>query len=560
MRLEVTTVYEDSRHAAETSDENPLLLVWSAADAAALTRMLQKYETYYLDRIAGRGQKLKQLAHTLAARRNTMTWRSFAIVNDDDASRDAVSNDAIPALLPAKPLRSQSGRVGLALIFTGQGAQYAGMGLGLLRYPVFERSLRETDEIFKSLGCEWSVFGESRHASVFDAALEIIVKHTNHITDAINDVERIGRPEYSQPLCTALQIALVELLTSFDIKPTAVVGHSSGEIAAAYAAGALSHECACAIAYFRGKFAGQLRDTMTVPGAMLSANLVEEDVVDFLHQLGLGGSKETAIHLACVNSPKNVTLAGPEESINIAKESLDSRGIFAQKLKTGIAYHSPVMQSIAQDYMESLGGLQGHPNRTAVPMISSVTGGTIEPQDLQKREYWARNLVSQVRFRASLETMVRMAKIRSLGGVDDAFPLTDVVEVGPHSALKRPVTDTIEIRYHSWLQRSAPAVHGTLDMVGKLYSIGHPVSVTAANTQQHTGQGYLVDCPPYPFNHAKRYWSESRQSKNWRLREPTVGYLLGRRVHDWNPLKPRWKNHLSVETTPWVGDHGVSAP
>lgn len=143
----------------------PRLLVWSAADESAIKRMLQAYGQYYSIHIAGCQNKLSQLAYTLAARRSIMPWRSFAVVEgNDDATAAEDTHQGFGgttrSLSTEKPLRVNVNKTGIAFVFTGQGAQYAGMGLELLRYTVFAQSLRMSDEIFRSLGCDWSLFGK----------------------------------------------------------------------------------------------------------------------------------------------------------------------------------------------------------------------------------------------------------------------------------------------------------------------------------------------------------------------------------------------------------------
>ena len=289
---------------------------------------------------------------------------------------------------------------------------------------------------------------------------------------------------------------------------------------------------------------------------MLSANLREDEVLEYLQTVNIDPSDKSSICLACVNSPNNVTLAGPAHLIDILKANLDQKGIFAQKLDTGVAYHSPAMRAIAKEYASSIGPLKGSPDRNPVPMVSSVTGQVVEPEILAYPQYWVDNLVSPVRFTSALQRLKEMEMNKNQV---NGLSLTDLIEIGPHAALRRPVKETLpHLRYHAWVQRSKSPLQSTLQLVGTLFCLGYPVSITAANGQEHEKHPYLVDCPPYPFDHSKRCWDESRLSRNWRLREASPGFILGRPSQDWNPLKPRWRNWLCVETIPWLGDHNVS--
>jgi acyl transferase domain-containing protein len=143
----------------EASEQLPRLLVWSAKDANALAQMVEKYERYYLSHIAGQRDKLRQLTYTLATRRTFLPWRSYAIVQGDNVSSSTPLHDF--SLSSTKPTRLPTAASGAAWIFTGQGAQYMGMGLDLLRYPLFEQTLRKCDAFFKTFGCQWSLFGNS---------------------------------------------------------------------------------------------------------------------------------------------------------------------------------------------------------------------------------------------------------------------------------------------------------------------------------------------------------------------------------------------------------------
>lgn len=145
-----------SANGISVGQPSPKLLICSAADARAADRMIQAYQSYYQAHVSNNHRKLDQLAYTLGTRRSIMPWRTFAVVDG------AHGNDDRSQLTFATPVRASPEKASIGLVLTGQGAQYAGMGLELLQYPVFESSLRTSNEIFASLGAEWSLLGEWR--------------------------------------------------------------------------------------------------------------------------------------------------------------------------------------------------------------------------------------------------------------------------------------------------------------------------------------------------------------------------------------------------------------
>ncbi|KAH7310724.1 hypothetical protein B0I35DRAFT_439590 [Stachybotrys elegans] len=547
------------------------LLVWSAADEASMGRVFENLKDYHRSSVMGSPAQLGRLAFTLSDRRTHLAWRTFAVVGGTDVERELEAF--------AKPERSSLAPGRTMFVFTGQGAQYAGMGLELLQYEVFRQTLSRIDDVFASLGATWSVL------------------------EALDDKANINRPDYSQPLCTALQISLVELMKEFGVPSASVVGHSSGEIAAAYAIGALSLEEAVKIAFYRGKLTARLKEEGAghAAGAMMSVNLSLEKAIAYIatttSTLGETAFLSGSVSVACINSPLNCTLSGAESSIDILKAQLDEQGVFAQKLNTGVAYHSAAMQQIAGEYVELLsqvlGAEQGagrpRRQRQMASMVSSVTGKAIKPADLRKPQYWADNLVSRVNFLGAI-TEIAGAQKHS----DEASAgITDIIEIGPHAALRRPVQDILHgtlqgkqssemtnkhIRYHSMLMRNKSPVQSTLELVGALFCRGLPVSISAANRQLRLAElngssgaakasnsiRILTDMPKYPFDRSSKYWHESRTSVGYRLRhsvaETSDGStaLLGTPVNDWNPLEPRWRNFINVSSLPWTADHIVN--
>lgn len=379
------------------------------------------------------------------------------------------------------------------------------------------------------------------------------------MTDKLRDQTCIDRPEFSQPLCTAIQIALVRLLETFNVFPDVIVGHSSGEIAAAYTVGAFSLRCACAAAYHRGRLAGQIAAVSSMqPGAMMSVNLAESEAESYLMKASLLGP----VSVACINSPNNITLSGDENAIDQLQLDLEKEGIFARKIRTGVAYHSPAMYHAAGDYLASLDHLESRELRSGNNpiMISSVKSQKVATSNLLDPQYWVNNMVSPVRFADALQYIVQSAP-----KVDGLKPITNFVEIGPHAALQRPVRDTLThagnstARYVSALLRQESPSRSILQMVGQLFTSGHRVSITAANQQDSPSSVAkpVVDTPDYPFDKTLTYWHEPRLSRDWRLREEPSQSLLGLRTNDWNPLQPRWRKILNIEEVPWLADHVV---
>ena len=324
-------------------------------------------------------------------------------------------------------------------------------------------------------------------------------------------------------------------------------------------------ESACKISYFRGQLAGRLREeTNASPEAMMSVNLTRDQVKDYVTGI-LSPDAAESITVACVNSPSNCTLSGPEAALDTLKIQLDDDEIFAQKLKTGVAYHSSYMSRIATEYLSLISSLDVG-EVTKIPMVSSVTGKVILPSKLSQSQYWVDNMVCPVEFSQAIYTLTRRTQTLKVG----MEAITDLVEVGPHSALRRPVLDSIgqeagtkkQLRYFSTLNRSKSALRSILELLGNLFCHGHDVAIPIANQQlrDKLPRPFLIDCPSYPFDHSRVYWQESRMSRDYRLRKTVHGDVLGQCSPEWNHLEPRWRSFLSTETIPWTKDHMVSEP
>lgn len=360
----------------------------------------------------------------------------------------------------------------------------------------------------------------------------------------------------SQPACTAIQIALVELLSSWGIRPASVVGHSSGEIAAAYAVGALNFDIAMLIAYYRGITTAKLRKQFPeVEGAMLAIGGNQGELDDFLES----NHRENVV-VACINSPSSITLSGDREAIVEIEAAAKTQNLFHRRLHTDVAYHSHHMRYIAEDYRLLLGEIEPTEG-FEIEFHSSLTGCIHEKSKLNTA-YWVNNLTSPVQFSQGVHSLC--ASIDNELAADDRKHF--LIELGPHSALKGPVRQILtdnafraKTEYLSTLVRNADAVETTLDMAATLFMKGYGVDLAAINfpVEDPRRPKLITDLRPYPWNHSQSYWHESRLAQNYRLRPGLRNDILGALAIGSNDLEPTWRNIIRVEEMPWLQHHKV---
>jgi acyl transferase domain-containing protein len=519
----------------------PKLLVWSAADEAGITRLQDIWGSFFLTEIiANKTAFLHNIAHTLGSRRTHLPWRSFAIARPSDDFATLAERFSTACQSQESP--------NLAMIFSGQGAQWYAMGRELLYlYPTFLQSVEEAGKYLHTLGCNWNPVDE-------------LLKSESE--------SNVNRTEYSQILCTILQIALVDLLKSFHVVPTAVLGHSSGEVAAAYCSGAISTHSAWKISYHRGNMSSRLEKSTAMKGSMLAVALSEEAVMPFIQAVSVE-FEVTRLTVGCINSPQSVTVSGEGTQLDALKTRLDDKKIFCRRLKVNLAYHSSQMNEIAAEYLTALGDLEGSSTayHTRPQMVSSITGDWVQPDALCQASHWVRNMISPVRFSDGIATLCSASLVapRSLDGSHRRKPrINHILEIGPHSVLQGACKNILtemkqgsSIKYLSLLVRNMSAAETAFSVFGDLHAAGYPINLPLLNKNDHTCKT-LPDLPEYPFNHDKSYWHESRISKNHRLRRVARNDFLGLPDPNQNPLEGRWRNIIRTSEIPWVQDHKVS--
>lgn len=527
----------------------------SAQDKDGTTRV-KKALSSYLEAKASHGSSslqdefLADLAYTLSTHRSHLQWKTFAVASTIPELQHALHGtveDPPPCLLSSR-------RPTLGFVFTGQGAQWPGMGHQLMAHPVFKASIDAADTYLRtSLGCTWSAAAELARPKA---------------------TSKVGSALYGQTLCSVLQVALVELLRAWGIVPAAVVGHSSGEIAAAFCAGMLGREDAWRVAYHRGVLSASLREDGGVQGAMMAVGASAQAAAEVIAEVTPG-----EVHVACVNSPQSVTLSGESDAVDRLLAVLQTRGLFARKLKVDTAYHSPHMREVAEEYLEAICDIQPGAQKAADPaavnggasclMFSSVTGAVVRDPSELGPAYWVRNLVSTVQFSPAVQSLARSGD----GSGSGSGKAVDVlVEVGPHAALKGPTTQSLkaigvaEIPYYSALSRGSDALETALGLAGTLFAQSYPVNWDAINhaspsnaiTSSTRLPRVLVDLPAYPWNHSNTYWSETRLATEHRLRaSPGPGGLLGAPYPSLVAGEQTWRGHISLADAPWLADHKI---
>ncbi|KAH6603842.1 polyketide synthase [Trichoderma cornu-damae] len=471
---------------------------------------------------------LKALAAAMSKRQTKMRLRDFVLTSADPNSEPALiemPDVGDKASLGAQPLP-------FAFVFTGQGAQYSNMAKELLEQDAgFLASIRDLDEVLQSLPTEYKP-SWSLEQTILDKPA----------TSKINDVTR------SQPICTAVQVALVNVLRSWGVTPTAVIGHSSGEIAASYGAGLLTAPEAILAAYFRGFAVGQMQSR----GNMMAAGISPEVANALIKQLEL-----KQVRVACVNAPESVTLSGAVEDIDVLQASLQKDGKFARKLETGgRAYHSHTMVEIG-DLYESL--VTPYFNKKVgemeVKLFSTVGHSANDLCNVDfstnMASYFRRNLEQPVQFSAGLTNMISGGNYH-------------LIEIGPHLALKGPIQqirtsakrDREAVPYSPTLVRKENAFVCLKKLAGTLFSYGHNVDWYAVNSVPRYRSLSTPPLASYPWDYSKQLpWHEPRASVEHRLRKHPRHELLGTRATAGNGIEWCWRNIPRMSEMPWLRDH-----
>ncbi|KAJ5919847.1 hybrid NRPS/PKS enzyme [Penicillium verhagenii] len=510
-----------------------------AANAAALAHYLRAHPDTHLGRLSYTLFRKTEFPFRAAFSATSVEQLADKLEAGEVALKNSSRAVTIPEVLPPRILG----------IFTGQGAQWATMGKELFAASDLFRST--IDKMQRSLD-----------------SLPLEDRPDWSLVDQLNEpaeTSRVGEAAVSQPLCTALQIALVDVLRAAGVEFAAVVGHSSGEISAAYAAGYLNATDAIRVAYYRGVHSHLAQGPGGKRGKMMAVGMSLNQATAFCAEFG------GALAVAASNSQTSCTLAGDAEAIDDAYARLQENGTFARILQVDTAYHSHHMKSCAIPYLESMKscGVKVQKGLQQCRWYSSVWGSNGRSRSfnqadglLLEGQYWVDNMTQAVLFSQALA--------RALNE-DQYFDLA--LEVGPHPALKGPSLETIKmltdlsVPYSGALKRGQNAVTSFTDVLGLLWT-SFPSSrplITfdgvrrAFPSRKPEKLAILKDLPAYSWDHPGLLWKESRSSRIFRAQSQSRHELLGHSVTHGERSKREvhWKQLLRLNELPWLAGHKI---
>ncbi|WP_079657057.1 SDR family NAD(P)-dependent oxidoreductase, partial [Mycobacteroides abscessus] len=480
----------------------------SARSGSALHEVAGRYAKQLSSDLSQDGaQRLKTAA---TARRAQHYLRKGFIYRDADdllaqLNTYAASDEAAP------PRALVEGISDPVFVFSGMGPQWWGMARALLERPgIFRDAAAEIDEVFQEIS-GWSVIAELLRPQADS---------------------RVSRTEIAQPANFLVQSALAKHLQQFGIRPTAVVGHSVGEVAAAYVSGALSLRDAATVSFHRSRLQAKTAGS----GGMLAVGLDAEEAQRRAARFG------TAVCVAAINSTAATTLSGDSAALQALHDELAGDGIFARMLHVEVPYHSQLMDPILGELATALAGLT--PCEAAVPVYSTVTGEKMDSTVFAEPEYWCKNVRDSVLFAKAVDTLI-----------GDRYRV--FLELGPHPVLLGNIRESF-VRHSvsgaaiQTLHRDQDDEQSVLQAITDLYAVGAIDAPGQADIYE-SGVVPHMDLPKYPWSQ-EEVWEEDPLTLRARYGDADRFALLGDRV---DALTPQWEVTLAPANLPWLPDHTV---
>ncbi len=483
----------------------PCLLPLSARSRQSLNAVQQRMIGWLQSH--GAQFSVEELASFAAHRRGHLEYRAAVCGKDvTDLLNGLAGHETDAEKQPSRENTASQLSSGIAFVCSGQGPQWWAMGRQLLQHcPVFRQVIEQCDREFRRYG-DWSLVAELNRDQT---------------------TSRMQQTSIAQPSIFAIQTALAAVWKSWGIVPTALVGHSVGEIAAAYLSGALAWEEACQVAFFRG----HCMDLASSQGRMLAVGLPEREIGKWLDGI------DREVSVAAINGPSSLTISGTQNAIDKLAKRLENEDIFCKRLAVEYAFHSPQMEPVCEPLLRLLANLS--PRATHTRLFSTVYGREIEGHQLNAR-YWWDNVRQPVRF---AEVIGELA--------NQGFGV--LVELGPHPVLTYSITECFQtsrksVRSFASLHREQDDFTTMLNSLGRLYSLGFDIEWS----NLYAKPVRPVPLPTYPFQ-TLSLWTESRESKLARL-ETDYHPLLGESEH---ANTPRWHGRIELRGQDYLEDHRV---
>lgn len=397
-------------------------------------------------------------------------------------------------------------------VFSGMGTTWPGMGRDLYQHnAVFRQTLQRIDQaLYQYSG--WSL-------------LDTLLQQ--------EDAELIHRTDRAQPAIFAVQAALAATLQSWGLQPGCIVGHSAGEVAAAYVAGALSFDDAIQVIYHRS----QLQYSTEGSGKMLAVGLSLPDVERYV------APYQQRVAIAAINSAQAITLSGDADALAAIAGQLDAEGVFARFLNVAVPYHSPLMDPLKQPLQQALQDIVVQ--TPLIPLYSTVTGGLTSAAQWGA-DYWPENVREPVYFQQAIEQIAQ-----------DGWQC--FVEIAPHAVLASSVQKnvTADALICSTLKREQDGVELLQQLIAQLYVRGAELPAAAL----YPTASAVYSLPNYAWQH-QSYWHEAPAVQLARLHNLQSGSAAGKPQH---PLlgaavagsQILWQQQLSAAEPAYLADHQV---
>jgi acyl transferase domain-containing protein/NADPH:quinone reductase-like Zn-dependent oxidoreductase/SAM-dependent methyltransferase/acyl carrier protein len=456
----------------------------------------------------GSSPVLPDLTYTLGARRNhhphrlTLVTSNWAeLIEELDAFARKGESQKIHAAFT--PRREQAPRIGF--IMSGQGPQWWGMGRDLMQNePVFREAIERCDEALRP----WASF----------SLLEELGRS--------EEMSQISRTEIGQPSIFAMQVALAALWKSWGVQPSAVVGHSVGEIAAACIAGIFSLDEAARIVALRARL---MERCARGEGTMLAVGLPENEV------LALIARHDRTVTISALNGPRSITLSGPRVSLEAIAAELEAQGAFARLIRVDHPFHHPLMRPASEGLESALADFKPQPG--AIPFFSTVTGDRCTGEACDAA-YWARGIREPVRFASAV------------GALAD-FDVDVWLELNAHPALAHSIQECLAARGARAAvissARREREFESMLEAAMDLHRAGVPLNFSAMTPSRH-----LLSTPSYAWEKT-RWWNEASDARDGRLAPGGRGLFDVRLPR----AMPTWIVRLDSRHMAFLKDHKV---